>query len=236
MASKISRVTVMPPWRSASVTTPTGSEVQPCIAGSGGPRRQAFGRPRLAISDEPPPMSNRIAPSASGSTSGVQPVAASIASVSRSTTSSAIPTSLAHAVEEIAAIFGQPAGLGRDQARAGDAAVAHLVAADAQHLDGAPDRRFPEPSGGGDALAQPDDSGKRIDDAEPVMGGAGHQQAAIVGAEIERSIGRTVEIGSQCRRIRANLAACMFVGRGFAYTAPCPLACEGYLGEPRPPS
>ena len=39
-------------------------------------------------------MSNRITPSAAGSTSGVQPVAASRASVSRSTISSSMPTSL----------------------------------------------------------------------------------------------------------------------------------------------
>ena len=39
-------------------------------------------------------MSNRMTPSAAGSTSGVQPVAASRASVSRSTISSSMPTSL----------------------------------------------------------------------------------------------------------------------------------------------
>ena len=85
-------------------------------------------------------MSNRITPSAAGSTSGVQPVAASRASVSRSTISSSMPTSLRMRSQEFEAVAGRAAGLGRDQARAGDAAVAHLVAADAQRVDRAQDR------------------------------------------------------------------------------------------------
>ena len=85
-------------------------------------------------------MSNRMTPSAAGSISGVQPVAASRASVSRSTISSSRPTSSRDARAESLAVLGRAAGLGRDQARAGDAAVAHLVAADAQRLDRARDR------------------------------------------------------------------------------------------------
>ena len=45
-------------------------------------------------------------------------------------------------------------------------------------------------AGGGDALAQPDDAGERVDDAEAVAGRPRDQQPAIVGAEIERRIGR----------------------------------------------
>ena len=147
-------------------------------------------RPSRTSSDEPPPMSNRITPSAAGSTSGVQPVAASRASVSRSTISSSMPTSLRHALEEVEAVAGRAAGFGRDQPRAGDAAVAHLGAADAQRIDRAQDRRLAQPAGAGDALAQPDDARERVDHAEAVAGGARHQQPAVVGAEIERGIGR----------------------------------------------
>jgi hypothetical protein len=83
----------MPPWRSASVTTPTGNEAQPRISGTGGPPPFHRLRPRRTSSEEPPPISNRMASSASGSSSGVQPLAASSASVARSITSSSSPTS-----------------------------------------------------------------------------------------------------------------------------------------------
>ena len=62
------------------------------------------------------------------------------------------------------------AGLGRDQPRAGDAAVAHLGAADAQRIDRAHDRGLAQPAGAGDALAEPDDARERVDDAEAVAG------------------------------------------------------------------
>ena len=80
-------------------------------------------------------MSNKITPSACGSTSGVQPVAASSASVSRSTTSRLDAHVLAHAGEKILAVRSGPAGLRRDQPGAGDAAVAHLAAADPQRIE-----------------------------------------------------------------------------------------------------
>jgi hypothetical protein len=47
----------------------------------------------------------------------------------------------AHAVQEVDAVPGRSAGFGGDQARPRDAAVAHLVAADPQRLDGARDGR-----------------------------------------------------------------------------------------------
>ena len=72
--------------------------------------------------------------------------------------------------QEFDAVAGRAAGLGRDQARAGDAAVAHLVAADAQRLDRAHDRGLAQPAGAGDALAEPDDARERVDHAEAVAG------------------------------------------------------------------
>src|SRR5207244_12607478 len=88
------------------------------------------------------------------------------------------------------AILGGAAGLGRDQARAGDAAIVHLVAANAERLDRARDGRLADAAGGRDPLAQPDDARERVDDAESVAGGARHQEPAVVGAEVERGIGR----------------------------------------------
>ena len=87
-------------------------------------------------------MSNRTIDSASRSASSPQPATASEASVSRSTISSSQPQALAHLVEELGAVFGGAAGFGGDQARPRDAARRHLVAAYAQRLQRALDRRF----------------------------------------------------------------------------------------------
>ena len=168
IASNVSRLTVTPPKRSASVTTPIGIEIQALISGCGGPCRLAAPGPSRTSSEEPPPMSNRITPAAAGSSSGVQPVAASSASVSRSTISSSMPTSLRMRSRNSQAVAGGAAGLGGDQPRAGDAAVAHLGAAHPERIDGAQDRRLAQHARTGDALAEPDDAGERVDDAEAV--------------------------------------------------------------------
>ena len=195
IASNDSRVTVTPPWRSASVTTPIGIEIQASISGCGGPCCVGAQRPSRTSSDEPPPMSNRITPSAAGSTSGVQPVAASRASVSRSTISSSMPTSLRMRSRNSRPLLGRAAGLGRDQPRAGDAAVAHLVAADAQ----APrPRAGSRPRSARPELVMPSPSRMMRENASTTRKlsrvGARHQQPAIVGAEIERGIGRAGHI------------------------------------------
>ena len=101
---------------------------------------------------------------------------------------------VADALEEIEAVAGRAAGLGRDQPRTGDAAISHLGAADAQCVDRAQDRRLAQQTGIGDALAEPDDARERIDHPEAVAGRARHQQSAVVGAKIERSIGRAGHI------------------------------------------
>ena len=147
-------------------------------------------------SDEPPPMSNSTTPSASRSISGVQPVAASSASVSRPITSSSMPSLLGDAGAEVLAVLRRAARFGRDQPGARDALVAHLVAADGERAERALDRGFAEPPGGGDALAQPDDARECIDHAEAVAGRARHQQPAIIGAEIERGIGRPAPVAA----------------------------------------
>src|SRR5262249_40041598 len=91
---------------------------------------------------------------------------------------------------EVVAVLGRAAGLGGDQAGAGDTAVAHLVAADAERLHGATDGGVADAARPRDALAPADDAGECVAHAEAVAGGPRHQKPAIVGAEIERRVGR----------------------------------------------
>ena len=91
---------------------------------------------------------------------------------------------------KLGAVGGRAAGLGGDQPRAGDPAVRHLVAADAERVDRAGDRRVADAAGRRHPFAEPDDAGEGIDHAEAVAGRPRHQQPAIVGAEVERRVGR----------------------------------------------
>src|SRR5262249_61518469 len=92
-------------------------------------------------------------------------------------------------------VLRRPAGLGRDQPRPRYAAVAHLVAADGKRLDRATDGGIADSAGFQDALAEADDAGEGVDDTEAVAGRARHQQPAVVGAGIERGIGRRPAMG-----------------------------------------
>ncbi len=107
--------------------------------------------------------------------------------------------------------------LGRNQPRPGNAAISHLVAADGERSDGTVDRRIADAAGGRDAFAQPDDAGERIDDTEAVVGRARDQEPAVVGAEVERGIGRSRATVAALRAVVARMA----VGR--APTPPGPL-------------
>jgi hypothetical protein len=86
-----------------------------------------------------------------GSSSGEQPITASVASVSRSITSSRMPVSLAPR-RESCRHWRRRGRLGCDQPQAVGLAVADLVAADAQRRDGAVDRRLADGTGRRDAL------------------------------------------------------------------------------------
>src|SRR5204862_85942 len=55
---------------------------------------------------------------------------------------------------------------------------------------GAVDRGLAEPARRPHALAQPDDARERIDHPKPLARGPGDQQTTIIGAKIERRIGR----------------------------------------------
>src|SRR5262245_27298502 len=91
---------------------------------------------------------------------------------------------------EFGAVLRRAAGLRCNEPRAGDTTRLHLVPADGKRLDRAHDRRIADAAGGRNALTQPYDAGERVDNPEAVAGRTRHQEAAIVGAEVERRIGR----------------------------------------------
>src|SRR6185295_14221320 len=97
---------------------------------------------------------------------------------------------------------------GCDQPQAAGPAVPDLVAADGKRRDGALHCRLADRAGLGNALAEADDPREGVDDAEPVAGGTGDQQPAIVGAEVERRIdGGVHRCRSQPGRAPARLMA-----------------------------
>ena len=106
------------------------------------------------------------------------------------------PDLLAHGRQKIQPILGRTTRFGGDQPGARHTAVAHLGAADTQRIDRAQDRGLAQPAGAGDALAQADDARERVDHAEAVPRRACDQEPAVVGAEIERGIGRTGHVQS----------------------------------------
>ncbi len=105
------------------------------------------------------------------------------------------------AFDEGGAVARAPARLGRDRAGKGDVAAPELVGADGERGDGALDRGIAQPAGRGEPLAQPDDARKGIDDGEPLGGGPRDQQAAVVGAQIERCIMAPLAGAGRPRRI-----------------------------------
>ena len=81
--------------------------------------------------------------------------------------------------------------LGGDQLRPRHATIAHLVAANGQRFDRTGDRGIADAAGCRYTLPQPDDAGEGVDHTKAVAGRARDQEPAIVGAEIERGVGRT---------------------------------------------
>ena len=203
-------MTSLPPKCSASVTTPSGIDIHALMRGAAS--CSSGSRSIRTSSVEPPPMSNRMAPRPFGSSSGEQPITASAASVSRSITSSRMPVSAATRSRKPSAFGGRAAGFGRDQPQALCLFGLDLVAADAERGDGALDRGVADTAGRRDALAQPDDPRERIDHAKSVAGRTGDQQAAIIGAEVERG----VDAGSARRRGRIRPLPCGAVHRRYA--------------------
>ena len=99
-----------------------------------------------------------------------------------------MPRRVAHPLQEFPAVQGGAAGLRRHQPRPRDAARAHLVPADAQRIQRARNRGFGKAPRLRKALAEPDDAGKCVDDAESVLGRPRDQQPAIVRAQVQRRV------------------------------------------------
>jgi hypothetical protein len=92
-------------------------------------------------------------------------------------------------LDEVAAVCCPAACLGRDGSGQRNPAPAQLVGTDGEGRKRAVLRGVADPATGSEAFAEPDDAGKGVDDDEAVLRRARHEQAAIVGAEIERAIG-----------------------------------------------
>ena len=99
---------------------------------------------------------------------------------------------VAHPHQELGAIGSAAAGFGGDVAAGADAAMPQLVGADLEGIDGARHRRLRQPTGRRQPFAQPDDAREGLDDLEAGLRSSRHQQPAIIGAEIERGIGRRI--------------------------------------------
>src|SRR6185312_4339336 len=91
-------------------------------------------------------------------------------------------------VNELASVFGGPAGLGRNQARPRDAAVTQLGSAYLQSLDRTAHGGVGQAPARADPFAKADNPGKRVHDAEAMLARTRDQQPAIVRAEVEGCI------------------------------------------------
>ena len=132
-----------------------------------------------------------------------------------------------HALEEGLAICGLTAGFGRDQPHAADFAAPELAGADPQRLDGAVHRLVRQTAARGKPLAEADDARKGIDDAELARPGRlRDEQAAIVGAEIERGIKfvRPRMLAARDRDAREPAAGSAHLWASPAWASACPLA------------
>jgi hypothetical protein len=100
---------------------------------------------------------------------------------------------LADALDEFHAVGGAAAGLGGDRAGQLDVAAAQFVGADLQRPERAVHRLLAQLAGLGQTLAQAHDPAERIDHDEVVAGGPGDQQAAVVGAKVDRGKGAALK-------------------------------------------
>ncbi len=107
----------------------------------------------------------------------------------------------AHPLQELVAVLRAPAGLGADRAREGHPAPRHLAGADRERLEGAVHGGVRKPVALGEPLAEPDDAGEGVDDAEAAPGPPGHQKAAVVGPEVDRRE-RLPYLGTTCDSLR----------------------------------
>ena len=160
------------------------------MSGFGGPLRPAPGRPRRTSSDDPPPMSNRDHTRCRrieqlGAACRRQPrLGCGIDDLKLKA------GQFGNAIAEGFTVLRGTAGLGGDEPGAHDAPRAHFVAADHERLDRPRDRRLADTARRGNPFAETNNTGERVDNAKSIRGRAGDQEAAVIGAEIERRIGR----------------------------------------------
>ena len=150
------------------------------------------------------------------------------------------PGFLTHPLDEFGAVLRPAARLGRDRAGQVDVAAPQLVGADLQRAQRAVHRRLAEPSGLGQPFAQPHHPAEGIDDDEVLTLGAGDQQPAIVGAQVDRGKGLAME-RSGARRLlpgggfAAAWAAGVPIGRGGGGTGwPLALGLGGFRSGASP--
>ena len=156
---------------------------------------------------EPPPMSKISAGPSPGSSSMWQPSTASRASSSAVMMSSTMPVSSRDALDELARRWRRGGTPRSRPSGRGDVAAAQLVGADAR----ARRRRGPSPRRCSRPLAPaPRRAGRcarrHRPRRSPSPGGRAIEQAAIVGAEIERGIGAArgvARVGGRCRSARS---------------------------------
>src|SRR5262249_23283519 len=91
---------------------------------------------------------------------------------------------------KLLAVLRRAARGGGNEPGALDATKVHFFPAHQQRFHRARDRRLADASGPRYAFAKPNDARECIDDAKTVRCGARHQKPAIIGAKIERRIGR----------------------------------------------
>ena len=96
---------------------------------------------------------------------------------------------LAHPLDEVGAVFGAAAGLGRDRAGEEDVAALELVGADLERAHRPVHRRIAQPPARRQPFAQAHHAAEGVDHDERVALGPRDQQAAVVGTEIDRGIG-----------------------------------------------
>ena len=157
--------------------------------------RRRVGRASQTSSVEPPPMSKSSALLGSR-VSEIAAAARGEARLGLAVDDLEIePGALERPGGEFVPVRRRAAGLSRDKARARHAARLHLVAANLQRVERAFDRRLADAAVAAEALPKAHDAREGVDDpqglcrpsARPPLW-AGDQEAAVVGAEIERGI------------------------------------------------
>src|SRR5690348_9796290 len=88
-----------------------------------------------------------------------------------------------------------------------------LVAALLERIDGALHRGIAQPPGDREPLAQPDDAGKAVEHPKTLFVWARDEQAAIVGAKVQRSVHRPSRSSRRPLGAMSPSLRCAVVGR-----------------------